>query len=71
MQIEIHVDEIARNLVDETHNIHLCFLNTYFDKVAKEYTTGYKNYVAEMYNGLDSNALCVMADILALEKKNE
>lgn len=68
MEIQIHADEVAGALVADSHDVHLKFLNAYFQQIARQYKGGYKAYCREMYVGLDSDALMVMQDILKNEE---
>lgn len=69
MKIEIHADEIAENLFEESHDIHICFLSEYFNNIAMNYTTGYTPYIKQMAEELSGNALMVMEDIVKYYKK--
>jgi hypothetical protein len=64
MRIEIHADEVGKLLVEETHDIHICFLNAYFEKIAMQYKGGYLPYLIQVSEGLSGNALLVMEDIV-------
>jgi hypothetical protein len=69
MNIQIHANEVGQNLVDETHDIHACFFNAYFDKLVKEYKGGYNSYLSDMAKALSSDSLLVMEEIVKTEKQ--
>lgn len=69
MNIQIHADEIGRNLVEENHDVQACCLNHFFETVIKEYNGGYHEWTRDMANLLSGNALLAMEDIL--KKKAE
>ena len=70
MNIQIHADEVGQNLVEETHDIHACFFNAYFDKLIREYKGGYNSYLDDMARALSSDALLGMEDIVKAEKRS-
>jgi len=68
MNIQIHADEIGRNLVEETHDVQACLLNHFFETIIKEYAGGYLQWTMDMANLLSGNALLAMEDILKISK---
>ena len=64
MNIQIHADEIGKNLFDETNDVQACCINALFGEIVAAYTTGYRPYIEEMVKNLSSDSLTVMADIV-------
>jgi len=71
MELSLDCVLVAEAVYRDDHKIHAKVISTIFGLTFREYsTTGYMCYIKDMEKYLESDALCVLQDILKLHTKN-
>lgn len=68
MQLDLDCVQVAESIYDENHIIHAKVISTLFDKIVRDYRGGYSDYISDMERYLSASALCVLEDIIKLNR---